>query len=602
MKKLFVALAVLLGLVVIGVGIFVATFDLDRYRPMVVEQMQKALGKPVSIERLSLGWRGGAAVLMRGLTVRADAAADAPPVIQVDTVSAVARLLPLLRRKVEIVSVVILRPQVHVLRDAQGRINLTGAAVAASPAAAPSQAKSQAPAHAEAKVQTEQASRRAPPVDLHIERFTVEDGSLRWTDAMTQPPTDVTIDQLEAVLTDVTAEHFGFKARAAAFAPAPNVTVQGRCTLPSGGTLGALEQVRLETDLSQWRLDMLQRALPALANQPALTQQSLAGRLLVTMERLPFDPAQLADAAAAVQFEGGRLVVPSLAVPLEGVALQATVRANRLEITQAGATLAGGTIGATGSIAPLTGVPQLHLRVTVERLPLGQIVVAQQPEAPHLRGVLSASFDGTALGLAGPQLLSSVSGAGRVQLQDGVIENLNILRLVLDQLSLLPGLSQRIEAKLPESYQQKLSERDTRLLPLDQPVTVTNGELALPDLRAGTEMVDVNGTLTTSLVQPAFSDAVTLSIEPQLSEALVRSVDQFQGLVNANGRIEIPATVQWPRNPPLLPDVQYVAQRLITTQVQESLGDLLRKTLEREGLLNEPSAQPTQPSPAPSGP
>ena len=89
---------ILAGLVILGV--FLATFDADRYRPLLVNRLEQALGKPVRLEGVSLGWRGGIALQFKGFTVFEDAAAQGEPLIQVETAGALVHLWPLLRKEV----------------------------------------------------------------------------------------------------------------------------------------------------------------------------------------------------------------------------------------------------------------------------------------------------------------------------------------------------------------------------------------------------------------------------------------------------------------------------------------------------------------------
>jgi len=73
----------------------------------------------------------------------------------------------------------------------------------------------------------------------------------------------------------------------------------------------------------------------------------------------------------------------------------------------------------------------------------------------------------------------------------------------------------------------------------------------------------------------------TLRIEPALSEALIKSVNELRGLANSRGELELPLTVQGrlPRVT-VLPDLNYVASKVVATTVQDLLGEVLRKNLQ----------------------
>ena len=129
MKKFLLIVLLLVGFVVAGVGIFLATFNADRYRPLLVSKLEEAIHHPVRLERLSLGWRNGVALQLRGLSIlEPDGGPSQEPLLAVESFDAVVRLAPLLRRDVQITSIVITRPHIHAGRDVSGRLNLPGLA------------------------------------------------------------------------------------------------------------------------------------------------------------------------------------------------------------------------------------------------------------------------------------------------------------------------------------------------------------------------------------------------------------------------------------------------------------------------------------------
>ena len=92
MKGFLRILAILLLLAAAGAGIFLATFDADRFRPMVVKKMEAAIGRPVKLERLSLAWKGEAAAGLQGLQI--------PPSFRADRVQV--PLSPLLKHQLRL--------------------------------------------------------------------------------------------------------------------------------------------------------------------------------------------------------------------------------------------------------------------------------------------------------------------------------------------------------------------------------------------------------------------------------------------------------------------------------------------------------------------
>ena len=461
MKKLLLILLIVCAVAAVALGIFIATFDADRYRPLVVSELEQALGKPVQLERLSLDWRGGLALQARGLTIAEGADAAAEPVLQLEAASALIRLGPLLRKEVQVASVVLQRPRIHVSRDAQGQLNITGLAAAGAPTAA-ARSPSSGPS----------------PVTFNIASFQIEDGTLHWTDAMTSPPTDVLLKALDLTVTDIAAGRPMDLTLQAALAPAekPNLHLSGRVTPPGPGTPGSFERVKGSIDH-------------------------------VSLERL----------------------LPSA--------------------------------------------------------PAGN---------PHLLGLLTLTAEGAAPSLEPSSLARVIAGSGRVKLDSPKIADLNLLREVFNRLSVLPGLVERLQARLPAEYQEKLSASDTILDPIDLSMQLANGSLQFADLRLRTDTFGFSGSGRAGL-DGSLAVQGWLRIDRAFSEALIRSVEELSPLTNQAGELEIPLTLQGSANHvAVLPDLRYIGSKVLVTKAVDLISELLNKNKSGSG-----SEQPSAPDASP---
>ncbi len=448
MKRGLRILAFLVLLAILGVAIFLATFDADRYRPLLMSKLQEAIGRPVTLERLSLGWRNGIAVQLRNLSIREDASAAGEPLAQVESASAVVGLAPLLRKQISVVSMTLIRPSIHVARDRTGQVNLLGLAAVAAPAGA----------------STRPTPTPQTPVSLHIDSFRLEAGTIHWTDAMSSPSTDARITQMDLVVRNIApGQPMDIDLQAAIGADRQNVRLRGRLTLPKPGHPGSLESATLSIeDL------VLQKVLPPVSQ----------------------------------------------------------------------------------------GIPQLQ-------------------------GTLSVTIEGRTPTLDPGTLRQAVTASGRLKLTDARIANLNVVRAVFEKISMIPGLLEALETRLPQAYQAKLATPDTVLAPIDVPLRVEAGALQLDDLRVRSDTFELSGTGRVGL-EGTMDIRAILHIEPQLSAALIKSVNELQALADASGQLAIPLTVQG-RAPQVavLPDLNYLTSKLIVTTVQDLLGRFLQKSLEK---------------------
>ncbi len=454
MRKLLLLVIVLILLGIGALAAFIATFDADRYRPMLVSKMEEALGVPVSLEHISLGWNQGLALRLQGLRVGDRASAE--PLAEVKWITALVRFMPLLRREIQVASVTLVQPEVRLSRDASGRLNLAGVAALAAPAAA----------------QGQTAQVGETPVTFAVDTLQLQDGTLRWTDAMTTPPTDLRLQMLNATVRHVSlTTPMEIEASAAYAADVPNIQLRARLTPPGADQPGTLEETHL----------------------------------------------------------------------------------------------------------------------ALQMLPIDSLVPAGPAGSPRLRGHVSATLEGQLPTLRPEEIAQALTGTTRLRMDQPVIENLNVLRVVFEKLSMLPTLVERLQARLPDEYRAKLAANHTILAPLDLSAQVERGRLRFEEATLRTDEFALIGSGTAGFDGTVDIRAL-LRLDRPLSEAIARSVEELRALHNPAGEMEIPVTIQGRTSQlSVLPDLHYVAARVITAKVTDLITDALRKQLSPEA--------PAQPAP-----
>ena len=277
MKNVLVILGLLVVCAVIALGVFWATFDADRYRPLVVSRLEEAIGRPVALERITLGWERGIAIRLQGLAVSASAARGGEPSVSIESISAVVRVLPLLRKQIEIASLVLQHPRLLVTRNAAGQIDLLGLAAAVGPAA-----MGTAP----------HAAGSGPAVTLKIASLRVREGVVDWVDATTTPPTHLSLNALDAAVTTIApGAPMEVALNGALASPTPNLHFTGRVRLPDAAQPGSVHPLTLRLDRVAFE-DVLPPAHPG--------APSLRGALSATFQGTlsTLEPSRIQEAMA----------------------------------------------------------------------------------------------------------------------------------------------------------------------------------------------------------------------------------------------------------------------------------------------------------------
>ena len=146
MRKLAIALVVIVVVVVVAILALPHLIDVNQYRGQIQSELQKRLNRPVQLGALSLG------VFPIRIEANNVVIGDDPnfhsnvPFAQVAQLDISVKLLPLLSKNVEVDSLELKRPQVELIRNAQGVWNFATLANPPAPvAAAPSQPTKPAP-------------------------------------------------------------------------------------------------------------------------------------------------------------------------------------------------------------------------------------------------------------------------------------------------------------------------------------------------------------------------------------------------------------------------------------------------------------------------
>jgi AsmA protein len=124
MKRLGMPIAALLGVAMIGLVATSWFIDRDALREAVETQIRTVTGLDLVVKgAIDVSVFAGSYVSFHDVGLKGGGTAD--PALAVDVLTANLRLLPLLLRRFEIADVMMLRPHIHVVRDANGGSNWT---------------------------------------------------------------------------------------------------------------------------------------------------------------------------------------------------------------------------------------------------------------------------------------------------------------------------------------------------------------------------------------------------------------------------------------------------------------------------------------------
>src|SRR5581483_7786572 len=245
MRKLIIAVGVIILVIVVAAGIFVATFDVNKYRGMIQSELQKQLGRQVTLGDMHLG------LFPPSLKVKDLAIADDPrfntakPFVEANELDVSVKLLPLLHKAVEINSLSLQRPSVELIKNQQGVWNFASIGHPEQAGAQPPSSTPQ-PAPTQGKNQPNQQPPQQPAQQpessgqqFSLGDLVIKDGQVSLTD-LQKSKTPAVYDHIDLTLKN--------------FAPDQPFTIDAAAHLPGAGS----QEVRL-----QGKGGPLQQANPA---------------------------------------------------------------------------------------------------------------------------------------------------------------------------------------------------------------------------------------------------------------------------------------------------------------------------------------------------
>ena len=202
MRKVGIVFGILVVVVIIGVAIFAATFDVNRYRGRIQSELERRMDRKVTLGPMHLS------LLPPRFQVQNIAIAEDPkfpnpkPFVQADQLDVSVKLMPLLSKSVEIDSLKLQRPTVELVKNQSGVWNFSSLG-----ANAPKSSGSNS--------------------QFSLSELAIQDGLVAITDLQKRQPRTV-YDHIDGTLND--------------FAPGQPFAVQVAARMPGAGN----QEVRLQ--------------------------------------------------------------------------------------------------------------------------------------------------------------------------------------------------------------------------------------------------------------------------------------------------------------------------------------------------------------------
>lgn len=291
---------------------------------------------------------------------------------------------------------------------------------------------------------------------------------------------------------------------------------------------------------------------------------------------------------------------PPLSLNISDLGMDLKITEKKITMDSASCSIGGGRISAKGALDDYLGIQGYVLEADAGNIKIQELI--DQGKFPvRGEGEISAKVTLKGKGFTPEALQSSLSGKADVSATGAKLKGINLLRAVLDKISVVPGLSEKVQANLPQRFKDKLTREDTVLSDMKLPVIIENSRLMIKDASLGADefLFKADGSAG---FDGNFSLEGSFLIPKELADSMVASVSQLQYLLNKEGQIYLPLKVSGKvTEPKISVDAKYIARKLIQNEAEKQLMNVLDKAMgKKEPDNTQEGAQPQDQAQKPS--
>ncbi|MFH1776443.1 MAG: AsmA family protein [Candidatus Omnitrophota bacterium] len=564
LKFILISVFALLSVLIIAAIIFVASFDLEKYKPRIIAEIRKNIDRELSIERLKLFISPSlkAGLQAQGIVIQDSQEFSKDAFCKIGAINVGIDLMPLiLKKEIHIAKTSVIKPQFNLIIDEAGKINIP------------------LPETKEEEMDKKPAAQL--PAVFFISGIDIKGGRLSFTQKNTIPPLFVEISELDFRTEDISlASPIEFSGRVNIFAKEQNLDFSGRVRLDLTGQAVTLENVKINTYLDKLEISKLKQALPQL--EILSSGDKISGRLGINIPALTFAEGKIGGLTGDLRLEkGGFLYHQYNKNPVEDINLKANINDDKLVIETLSLRFAAGEINLTGEVTGIYTLPVFNLTANAKNIDVGRLI-PQDNLPTKFEGIVRMNMQVNGQGKLPEEILAGLAGAGDLYFNDAKLVNLNVLRTVLDKISILPGLVNVLTANLPQHYNDILMQKDTYFKKIEMTAKIKEKRINIINSAIESEIFSATakGVLDFSLNLDLKAD---LYIPADLSESMISSEGNLGFLKVDDGGILVPFSAKGTvPEIKVMPDIEYLTKKLAISKGQELIGGFLDKAFKKE--------------------
>ena len=304
--------------------------------------------------------------------------------------------------------------------------------------------------------------------------------------------------------------------------------------------------------------------------------QEMKGQLKVVVDQLTAGPAGPLSLKGEGALTDGFLRIKALVAPLETLEAKFTVSELAIMLADGSFSLGKGKVEFSGDIKDYLGRQDFQARIKTNGVDLSQCIY-QSKNPVKAKGLVFAEFQLQGQGFDSNALFSKLNGNGSLEIKDGRLTDINILKMVLAKLSFIPHLAETLEANLPERFKEKLQQKDTIVTAFKATAGINDGKVSLQPMN-----MEADGFLFQADGAVGFDQSYAFDgsfiIPEDLATRMVAVVPQMAYLKDETEQIRFPLRISGKgASVSFMPDIKQIGATVFENKGRQELEKVLDK-------------------------
>lgn len=363
-----------------------------------------------------------------------------------------------------------------------------------------------------------------------------------------------------------------------------NLSFVGQMILDQATQSVALSDTVIKMDLAKLPLARIKTKIAAF--KEVSIPEYLKGDLNVSIAKASVGVDGLSLLDSDVVLKDWDVKLKELVIPFRGEVANFKVTEKQLSAKQLAVNFGKGQIVTDLQVDDYLQRQNFSLLSEVKDVDLAQIL--DQSQSPvKVAGLVDASFKAKGQGAD----IQSIVGDGKFEVKDAKLKDFNVLKAILDKISLIPNFSSSIVANLSEKYQIRLNSSDTMINKVSGVFTLAGGNISIDPVSVESDEFVFSGKAQTNFEQSYTIDGA-FKITTELSVIMRQALEEVAYLYDANNNISLPVHMSGQGSQKPVIAVKQSAldlgQNAARNEGKKQLGKILDKAL---GVSHEMPAQ-----------